>query len=94
MSLPQRLPYDQMQIKWASEIDPILRNQLLQGILLQNVPIVSGVNVINHKLGRNQVGYIITDINAAATIYRSQPLNNLTLTLTSDAACVVSLWCF
>lgn len=94
MSLPQRLPYDQMQVKWASELDPVLRNQLIQGILISDITMVAGTNVINHRLGRKQVGYIITDQNAQASIYRSAALNNLTLTLTSDNPCVISLWCF
>lgn len=94
MSLPQRLPYDQMQVRWASELDPILKNQLIQGNLISNISLINGVNTINHLLGRKQVGYIITDIDGAATIYRSASLNNLTLTLTSNAAVNVSIWCF
>jgi hypothetical protein len=92
--LPQKLPYDQMTVKWASELDPILRNLLINGQLITNVVIKTGNNVINHKLGRKQIGYIITDQNAQAQMYRSQPLNNLTLTLTSDADVTISLWVF
>lgn len=92
--LPQKLPYDMHQTAWAQQLDPIIRNQLLQGILIQNISLKTGVNVINHKLGRKQIGYIITDIDSAAIIYRSQPLNALTLTLTSDADATISLWMF
>lgn len=92
--LPQKLPYDMHQTAWAQQLDPIIRNQLLQGILIQNISLKTGVNVINHKLGRKQIGYIITDIDSAAVIYRSQPLNALTLTLTSDADATISLWMF
>ncbi len=94
MSLPQKLPLDLMQTTWATELNPLLKNQLTQGILIPNVSLINGVTVINHLLSRQQVGYIITDINAAATIYRSQPLNTKTLTLTSNAAAVVSIWMF
>ncbi len=94
MSLPQRLPYDQMQVKWASQLDPVLRNLLIQGVLVTEVDLKAGNTVINHRLGRKQIGYIITDQDAQAQIFRSQPLNNLTLTLTSDADCTVSIWCF
>lgn len=92
--LPQKLPLDLMTTQWASQLDPIIKNKLINGILLQNVPLISGNTVVNHKLGRKQVGYIITDINAAAVLYRSADLNDLTLTLNSSAACAVSLWCF
>jgi hypothetical protein len=92
--LSQKLPLELMQTQWAQELNPIIRNQLLQGILLQNITIKSGVNVINHKLGRKQIGYIIADIDSPAVIYRSQPLNALTLTLTSDANANISVWVF
>ena len=94
MALPQRLPYDQMTVQWASQLDPVLRNLLVQGILLSDITIKTGVNVINHKLGRKQIGYIITDQNSKASLYRSQPLNSLTLTLTSDADSIISIWVF
>ncbi len=92
--LPQKLSLDMMQTKWATELNPIISNEIVNGLLLSNITITTGVNVINHLLGRKQIGWYITDINAAAQIYRSQPLNNLQLTLTSDADCVASLWVF
>lgn len=94
MSLPKRLSWDLAQDRWATELDPLLKNPLNQGVMIPNVSLINGVTVINHRLGRKQVGYIITDINAAAIIYRSQALNDLTLTLTSNAACQISIWCF
>lgn len=91
--LPQRLPLDQMAVKWATELDPIIRNQLIRGILVP-VKLINGVTVINHLLGRKQVGFIITDIDGAAIIYRSKPLNDLTLTITSNAAVNAVFWMF
>jgi hypothetical protein len=92
--LPQKLSLDMMQTKWATELNPVISNTLVNGLLLSNITITTGANVINHLLGRKQIGWFITDINASAQIYRSQDLNNLTLTLTSDADCVASLWVF
>lgn len=92
--LPQKLPWDLAQTQWASQLNPLIKNQLTQGILLTNISLINGVSVINHLLGRMQVGWLITDLNAAAIIYRSQPLNDKTLTLTSDAACVANIWMF
>lgn len=94
MSLPKKLSLDMMQDRWASELDPILRNILVNGLLVDNITIKSGANVINHRLGRKPQGYIIADINAAVTLYRSQPFNNLTLTLTSNGNATISLWVF
>ena len=92
--LPRNLNLPQLITTWATALDPIVRNQLIQGNLLNNISLINGVNVINHKLGRKQVGYIITDINGIAQVYRSQPFNDLQLTLTSDSDVNVSLWVF
>lgn len=92
--LPQKLDWSLAQTQWAQQLNPLIKNQLTQGILLSNISLINGVTVINHLLGRNQIGFIITDINAAATIFRSQALNSKTLTLTSNAACIISLWVF
>jgi hypothetical protein len=65
-----------------------------QGVYLEGVNLINGVTQINSKLDRIMQGWMITDINGAATIYRSQPLNSKTLTLTSNAAVTVNLYVF
>jgi hypothetical protein len=94
MSLPQRLPLPLMQTQWASQLDPVLGNPLVQGNLLTGIALINGVTVINHKLSRQMQGWIIVDQNAAATVYRSAALNSSTLSLTSNAAVTVALWVF
>lgn len=80
-----------LQTVWRSLLNPVITNPVTSGILLSNIPLVSGTNVINTTLGRKQQGWIITDITAASNIYRSAAFNELTLTLNSSAACTVSL---
>jgi hypothetical protein len=94
MSLPQKLPIDLMQTKWAAQLNPLLSNLLTQGSLLINVQLINGVTVVNHLLGRKMMGWMIADQDAAASIYRSAPLNDQTLTLTSNAATIARLWVF
>ena len=53
-----------------------------------------GVNKISHKLGRSPQGWTVTDINAAATVYRSATFDAFTLQLTSSAICTITLWVF
>jgi hypothetical protein len=91
MQLPLNLPDNQMQTKWKSILDPLLANPLNGASFLNNISLASGVNIINHKLGKNQQGWFLTDIQGPATIYRSAPFNSLTLTLTSSAAVIVSI---
>jgi hypothetical protein len=83
-----------MQTGWSSQLNPWLQNPMGQGVYLEGVALANGTTQINHKLDRMMQGWMITDINGAATIYRSQPLNSKTLTLTSNAAVTVNLYVF
>lgn len=83
-----------MQTRWKSLLDPILENPLNSVFVLEDVNLVSGNNLINHKLGRRQQGWILLDINGAATIYRNAPFNDKTLTLNSSATVTVKLGVF
>lgn len=95
--LPQKLPIDLMQQRWASQLNPILANLLVQGRLLEDVTLMTGNNVVNHLLGRDLIGWFITRKNDAANIYDTQNINqmpDLTLNLVSDMSVRVSLWVF
>jgi hypothetical protein len=94
MKLPINLPTSLMQTRWSSILNPILANPMNGVSILENVAIKNGVTVINHLLGRNQQGWFLTDIQGAATIYRSQPFNDKTLTLTSSAAVIANIGVF
>lgn len=95
--LPQRLPWDRAQTQWAQELNPIIANPTNNSIILKNVALVAGTNVINHLLSRNLQGWNPTRIRAAATIYDLQDANQtpqLTLVLVSSANVVVDLEVF
>ena len=94
MVLPQRLPLALMQVQWAAMLNPLLSNNLNSVNFLENIALENGVTIINHFLGRPMQGWFLTDIQGAATIYRSSPFNNLTLTLTSSAAVTVNIGVF
>jgi hypothetical protein len=98
MALPifksDSVPLQLMQSNWSSQLNPIIVNPGLQISLLKDINLVTGNNVINHKLQRNQQGWYVVDITGVADIYRNAPLNNLTLTLNSSANVTVSLMVF
>lgn len=94
MKLPLRLSWNLAQDRWANQLNPMLTLPPNQGFILQDVQLISGVTVVNHLLGRKMQGWMIADQDAAASIYRSAPLNDKTLTLTSNAAVTVALWVF
>lgn len=83
-----------MQSSWARALEPLLKDPTNNGLILKNVVLINGVTVVNHRLGRMLQGWNLVDINGAASVYRSQPKNNLTLTLTSSAAVTVDLFVF
>lgn len=86
-----------LQTTWGSQLNPLLAAPLNNGLMLENVILASGANVINHKLGRKLKGWLITRIRASATIYDTQDTNqrpNLTLNLTSSANVTVDIFVF
>ena len=95
MQLPTSLPFPQMITRWASLLNPLLASPLSQGIPLMGVVLVANTpQTLNHKLGRTMIGWFVTDQNAAASIYRTQPLNAQTITLEASASVTVNLWVF
>lgn len=83
-----------LQTKWRSILNPLIAVPMNSGFQIDGVVLSASANVINHRLGRVQQGWIITDLNASTTIYRSQAFNDKTLTLTSSNAATINIWVF
>lgn len=97
MSLPINIPLLQMQPLWASQLNPVLANLLVQGQLLTGIKLLAGANTFNHQLGRTLVGWMVVGIDAASTVYDLQSTNpnkGLTLMLNSSAPCTANIWVF
>lgn len=93
--LSNKLPYEQMLTKWSATLNPFLANLLIQGQPLNGIILVANTpQTLNHNLGRNQIGFVITDQNAVASIYRTQSFNSETITLESNATVTINLWNF
>ncbi len=72
-------------------------NPLLDGVLHEAIEFAIGALtvVINHKLGRQPRGWVITDFTAlAGTGVIRAAWDDKTITLTSSAACDLDLWVF
>lgn len=90
-------PLSLLQTSWKAILAPFLRNSLLQGQLLNNVELLNGTNIINHRLGRPLQGWIIVGQNASAIVYDAQASNSqpsLTVILISNANVTVNLYVF
>lgn len=83
-----------LQTKWAAQLNPVLGNALTNPLILKNISLVTGSNVINHRLQQTMQGWIVTDIDSPITLYRSAPLNNTTLTLTASGPATIALAVF
>ena len=83
-----------LQTNWTSQLNPVLANPMTNASILKGIVITTGVNVINTKLGQTMQGWFVTDITAPVSLYRSQPFNNLTLTLTSSGPAIINLAVF
>jgi hypothetical protein len=108
MQLPINLTDSLQQTRWKSILDPVIdvcyqtqsNVEHLQDlplnnmVVLDNITLAVGANTITHNLGRVPVGWIIMDINASATVYRSAAFNISTLTLTSSAIATIKLGVF
>jgi len=95
--LPQRLSLEMLQTAWAQQLNPIIANPTVNNSILKNVALTAGVNVINHKLGRNLQGWNPTRVRAAVTLYDQQDSNQtpqLTLILVASADAVIDLVVF
>jgi len=94
MQLPLLNSIPLLLTKWKSILDPVLANPQTNMSILKNVALASGDNQIPHLLGQVQQGWILTDIQGAATIYRYQAFNATYLYLHSSVAVTVNLGVF
>lgn len=94
-ALPTQLDWSKANPLWASKLNPILANLLVQGSQLSGIVLVAATpQAINHFLGKNQTGWIITDQNAGAVIFRTRAFNDSTLTLQANVNVTINLWVY
>jgi len=81
-----------------SVLTPILQSTILDGELVTNVELTSGVdNVVRNPLGREIIGWIPVRVRAEANIWDQQDSSSSkksTLTLRTSADVEVDLWIF
>lgn len=95
MPLPQKLPLELMQTRWATLLNPLLVNPIFNGLAINEIILDAGVpKAIQTNLGQVQVGWFITDQLSNSNIWRTEPLNDKTLTLQADNDTTISLWVF
>lgn len=95
--LPKKLMWDMAQDRWAAILNPLIKNPSNNRLILKNVKLTTGTNVINHGLGAPLQGWNPVRIRASATFYDLQDQNqmpDLTLVLVSSANVTIDLEIF
>ena len=77
-------------------INSIVKCPIVDNTVIEDIALVAGVeNRVDHKLGRNPVGYIIIKKNAQSDIWDSLSASPaLNLSLHCSVNCTVSIYCF
>jgi len=75
----------------------IIRRKILDGVLIENVSLVSGTNIVSHTLGRPINGFLVVRRNANEEVWNSTTdrINeSLAVALDASGTVTVSLWFF
>jgi hypothetical protein len=85
----------QMQQNLVQKLNLLNKIPFLNGILLQNISLATGVNSVPHKLQRKYQGWFFTKKSSAATVYQTSSSDDVQfLTLTASASVDVDIWVF
>ena len=83
-----------LQLRLKEFFDQFKNNPLLTGRLIENLAITSGTPlVIDHKLNRTPVGFLVIQKNANSVIWHSS-ITSTTLTLNASANVNIVIWVF
>lgn len=75
-------------------VSPIIQSEIIDGILLKNISLVSGqVNQVSHKLNRKPIFWIVARQDSNSVVWESSTLTtDLFLVLNCSANCIINLW--
>jgi hypothetical protein len=88
---------NKVQENVTSALTPLQNSNIVDGLLLRNVALTTGLNEISHKLDRRLTGWLVIRQRASAIIWDTQDANvtnTKTLKLNVSADVIVDLWVF
>jgi len=95
MALTLQLPWEQSRTLWAQELAAAIDNPISKGNSITGIEFEAGKEkVINHGLNRTPQGWIVTDKNANADIWRTANWTINTITLKANVAVTASIWVY
>lgn len=87
------LVLEQLQRNIEEFLRASIPDWLASGEDLGELVLATGDNVINHKLQRMPLGYLILDQNAGVIVYRAAATDR-TITLNASAAVTLKVWVY
>ena len=88
---------NRLQDNVADGFNPVLNSPILDSVIVKDVALIVGDNVVNHLLGRPPLGWIVIRKRAAGNFYDKQDTNtipNRTIVINSDSAVTVDIYFF
>ena len=73
---PQNESITQTQSNVNTAVKQIANSPIIDGVIVENIDVGTTDTVVNHKLGREPLGWIIVRKNEAGEIYESTTVNN------------------
>ena len=74
-------------------LGPVFGSAIIDGVLLPNVALQAGLNVVDHKLGREPRGWILVSPQANESVW-STGQSRSSLQLNASGVITTSLWVF
>lgn len=74
-------------------LDPIIGSPIINGVLLKNVVLKAGLNIVDHKLGRVPQGWIVVSPQANESMWSSGQTGS-SLLINASGPITSSFWVF
>ena len=81
----------------ATSLNSLTTVPFLDGVLLTGVAVATTDTLVSHTLGRNYIGYLVCQSNAAGSVFVSPTANpspQLYINLQASAPATLTLWVF
>jgi hypothetical protein len=89
---------NRIQTNLGKQVNPVLKQKILNGALLTNVALSTTATPVPHKLGRKYAGFWVAGASANATVYQldfAAPVQaQSVINLVASAPVTVNLWVF
>tara|TARA_Y100001951_G_C11193833_1_gene213110 strand:+ start:299 stop:622 length:324 start_codon:yes stop_codon:yes gene_type:complete len=72
---PQNSNITQTQSNVNTALKQIANSAIIDGVLIKNIDLGTADTIVNHKLGREPLGWIVVRKNEAGEVYESSTVN-------------------